>query len=162
MMKSQELIKKAITLARRHFAKYPSGREWHVVLADGNIEDHHVLDMSYTDGAVEDERGCDPGDPDSIATKTSRELWKVMCSLSEKGRCEVYAKLWEASVKWGPSRGGEVVSKCGRFRVTPKYWGRCKPVAYQPEEFIKGKWEIVGCEVDTQRIGKQRCEERVS
>lgn len=90
-MKVAEKVQKAIELARDHFTLYPSGREWHVALSDGNLEDHHILDMSYVSG-----HSPDPSDPDDGNVSTnSRALWQIMKGLSEKARGDVYRGLWD-------------------------------------------------------------------
>lgn len=34
-------------------------------------------------------------------------------------------------LKWNKSKEGFTDSKCGRFRITPEYWGRCNPQSYK-------------------------------
>lgn len=35
------------------------------------------------------------------------------------------------TIKWTKSHEGFTESKCGRFRITPEYWGRCNPQSYK-------------------------------
>jgi hypothetical protein len=43
-------------------------------------------------------------------------------------------------VKWGRSEDGYVRSKCGRWQITPLFWGCVRPQQYQ----LKKDGELVG------------------
>ena len=56
-------------------------------------------------------------------------------------------------VKWNRSEDGFVNSKCGDYRIVPKWWGRV-----QPQEFVL---EFMGkriCSRDTQREAKEQAQ----
>jgi hypothetical protein len=43
------------------------------------------------------------------------------------------------SIKWGRSDEGFVESKCGRFEISPEYWGCVQPQSYTLIDVIEHK-----------------------
>lgn len=56
-------------------------------------------------------------------------------------------------LKWGRSSGGFCESKCGRFGISPEYWGRCEPQSYTLTDRETGKEYRL---LDTQKKAKER------
>ena len=58
-------------------------------------------------------------------------------------------------IKWGRSDDGYVDSKCGQFRLVPKWWGRVNPQEYVVEhQNSRGEWIRVTAG-DSQREAKK-------
>jgi len=61
------------------------------------------------------------------------------------------------SIKWGRSEDGYVDSKCGLFRIVPKWWGRVSPQEYVVEHRVEETWTRIES-ADTQRDAKRRAQ----
>ena len=59
-------------------------------------------------------------------------------------------------LKWHRSRDGYTGSKCGRFDISPLFYGNCNPVDYEVEDNTTGKKR----RCNTQRAAKAWAQER--
>ena len=59
-------------------------------------------------------------------------------------------------IKWGKSVDGFVESKCGRFSISPEYWGRVNPQSYTLfDRKTKKEYKLI----DTQKLAKKKADE---
>ena len=58
-------------------------------------------------------------------------------------------------IKWGRSQEGYVTSKCGRFEISPKFWGNANPTGY---ELTFCSQKIGDFEYETQAQAKEEAE----
>lgn len=63
-------------------------------------------------------------------------------------------------IKWGRSDDGFIDSKCGQFRLVPKWWGRVNPQEYVVEHQEDDKWVRIASG-DTQKEAKRYAEDWV-
>lgn len=65
----------------------------------------------------------------------------------------------EQQVQWSRSSSGFCESKCGRFGISPEYWGRCEPQSYTLTDRESGKEYRL---LDTQKKAKHRANQILS
>lgn len=67
-----------------------------------------------------------------------------------------------SNIRWGKSKEGFIKSKCGRFHISPRYWGHVKPQCYALDYTPADKKFNMGSTYNNQKDAKKAAERMFS